>query len=147
MPGSARFSPPPASARRSSWVDDRAETLAPPRSFDQFAELRQFLAEWLQSVPAAGDKLLEVSRPRLRGDRVLWPEWLAFRSLAFRWRFRSRFEGENTRFLFFDHRATARDMLDAELEVRLRPAPMDEEPPQPSMAAASVPVAFPSLVI
>ena len=92
--------------------------------------------------------MLERSSPRLLDSRSGWPEWVALRALEFRWKFQSRFSGEDTRFLFLDFGATARDMLDAELALSLQPAPQDDGPsPVPSTSPGAAALALPGFLI
>ena len=87
------------------------------------------LREGLQQVTLEQDRLLEASKPRLTGTGGFLPEWLALRSFGIRWHCQSRFAGDQSRFLFWEKRASGREMLDAEIELNLGPSPLAEPPP------------------
>lgn len=113
-----------------------------------FTELEAALAACLPYVPLASDQVLEASAPRLLGNGTHWRERLALRDVALRWRCVSRFDGTNTRFVFWEiGGASARDMLDAELALRLRPVPRGEAGVGPARTHAGVRVALPRLFL
>jgi hypothetical protein len=94
-----------------------------------------------------GDTLLARSQSLLeRGPGAAWPACLALRDVSFRWRLRSEAEGNRIRFLFFDWQATDREMLRAELIVRLRPGPFGEPEITP-VTLESAELATPKAVI
>ena len=113
-----------------------------------FIEVEQALAACLPYVPLAGDQVLEASAPRLLGNATRWRERVALRNVALSWRCASRFDGKNTRFVFWQiGGASAREMLDAELTLRLRPAPRREAGAGPARTHAGVRVALPRLFL
>jgi hypothetical protein len=115
---------------------------------EAFTELEAALAACLPYVPLASDQVLEASAPRLLGNATIWRERLALRDVALRWRCESRFDGTSTRFVFWSlGGASARDMLDAELALRLRPVPRGEAGTGPARTHAGVRVALPRLFL
>jgi hypothetical protein len=113
-----------------------------------FTELEEALAACLPYVPLASDQVLEASAQRLLGNGPRWRERLALGDVALRWRCASRFDGKNTRFVVWQiGGASAREMLDAELTLRLRPVPRGEAGVGPARTNAGVRVALPRLFL
>ncbi len=102
-----------------------------------FAQVEESLREWLPQVAVESDRLLEASWPSPGQRQGFWPAALAIGRLGFTWRCRSRFEGDQSRFLFWTSEASAREMLDAELTLELQPFPRSEEAPPPPRPGAT----------
>ena len=98
-----------------------------PSSSAPLALLAERLEAWLKAVPAASDRLLQSSVPLLDPTRTVTPAWLALRDVGFQWRLHSQLR-ENEPSWIFGPRISARQMLDAEVSVELKPAPYDEPP-------------------
>jgi hypothetical protein len=109
------------------------------------APLAQALEAWLSDVPKASDALLAASRSLLRPTGLGWPAWLALQSVSFRWTLHSEFDEVDPSWLF-GSRVSAREMLDAELQVDLRPVPFGDGPPF-LVPVESVFVVMPAVVI
>jgi hypothetical protein len=116
-----------------------------PSSSAPLALLAERLEAWLKAVPEAGDRLIQSSLPLLDSTRTATPAWLALRDVGFQWRLHSQLR-ENEPSWIVGPRISARQMLDAEVSVELKPAPYDEPPP-PRAPSGSPTVTVPDPVI
>src|SRR6185436_16677319 len=95
---------------------------------EAFKDLKAGLDDCLPELPQVRERILQSSLQRLRDPRVPWRDWAVLRELVLQWRCHSSFNGSNTKFLFVFHdsKASAREMLDAEMVVRVRAVPYGE---------------------
>jgi hypothetical protein len=113
-----------------------------------FEDLRVALDDCLPELPQVRNRILESSLQRLRDPRVPWRDWVVLRELVLRWRCHSRFDGASTHFLFVfpTSSASAREMLDAEVIVRVRAVPNGEASLPAPTDPAEVALTFPRLI-
>ena len=112
-----------------------------------FDELAETLAAWLPQVSATGNRVLQDSAQKLAGNQSVLPSWIALRQMNFCWRCQSRFDGKQTRFLFFKSQGSGREMLNAELNLQLRPVPSDTPLVPPSVDPSAIRLRLPRLMV
>lgn len=111
-------------------------------------ELRQTVRALLLDLPRVSDQLLLASDTSLNLPTG-WPSWLLLRRLRFTWHCLIQHSGNSTRFLVWNRKRSARDLLTAEVTLDVEPTPHDEptpaeHPTEPS--PASPPPAYPQAV-